>query len=208
MEVWNFHSTVKETEDQNFPGGPVVKALCSQDRRRGYEPWSGTKIPHAAQCGKKKKKTKERNRGLITLSKVRKLERDWITIRTPFWALPLLLFTTIPSILSFHGGPYYGSVHQSHSESKLFTKTLKKKKWSTPIPLSPNRLSHVLIPSSSSVSWFIFSGVKTQKSGSGSEITTCIQILAQALTLCHTCPVLTGKMSITVISASQDDGGE
>ena len=76
----------------------------------------------------KKKKTKERNRGLITLSKVRKLEKDWITIRTPFWALPLLLFTTIPSILSFHGGPYYGSVYQSHSESKLFTKTLKKKK--------------------------------------------------------------------------------
>ena len=84
----------------------------------------------------------------------------------------------------------------------------KKNKQSTPIPLSPNRLSHVLIPSSSSVSWFIFSAVKIQNSGSGSEITICIQILAQSLSLCHTCLVLTGKMRIIVISASQDDGGE
>ena len=94
----------------------------------------------------KKKKTKERNRGLITLSKVRKLEKDWITIRTPFWALPLLLFTTIPSILSFHGGPYYGSVYQSHSESKLFTKTLKKKKkvehTQPTVPKSPLSCTH------------------------------------------------------------------
>ena len=38
----------------------MVKALCSQYRRRGYEPWSGTKIPHAAQCGKKIKKLKKK----------------------------------------------------------------------------------------------------------------------------------------------------
>ena len=37
-----------------FPGGPVGKSLYSQCRRHGFNPWSGTKIPHVTQWGKKK----------------------------------------------------------------------------------------------------------------------------------------------------------
>ena len=32
----------------DFPGGPVSKALCSQCRGPGFNPWSGNYIPHAA----------------------------------------------------------------------------------------------------------------------------------------------------------------
>ena len=31
---------------RDFPGGPVVKTLCSQHRGHGFNPWLG-KIPHA-----------------------------------------------------------------------------------------------------------------------------------------------------------------
>ena len=37
----------KEREGRDFPGGPVVKIPDSQRRRSGFDPWSGTKIPHA-----------------------------------------------------------------------------------------------------------------------------------------------------------------
>ena len=44
----------------DFPGGPVVKTLCSQCRGPGSNPWlipgRGTKIPYEAQWPKKKKK--------------------------------------------------------------------------------------------------------------------------------------------------------
>ena len=39
-----------------FPGSTVVKALCYPCRGRGFDPWSGNKIPH----GQKKKKMRER----------------------------------------------------------------------------------------------------------------------------------------------------
>ena len=39
-----------------FPGSTVVKALCYPCRGRGFDPWSGNKIPH----GQKKKNERER----------------------------------------------------------------------------------------------------------------------------------------------------
>ena len=42
----------------DFPGGPVVNALCFHCSGHGFDPWSGTKIPHAAQRGQKNKKKK------------------------------------------------------------------------------------------------------------------------------------------------------
>ena len=41
------HDYIKCTQDS--PGGPVVKILSSQCRVRGFDPWLGTEIPHAAQ---------------------------------------------------------------------------------------------------------------------------------------------------------------
>ena len=40
----------------DFPGGPVVKTLHFQGRSTGLIPGWGTKIPHAVQLQKKKKK--------------------------------------------------------------------------------------------------------------------------------------------------------
>ena len=37
----------KEREGRDFPGGPVVKIPDFHRRRSGFDPWSGTKIPHA-----------------------------------------------------------------------------------------------------------------------------------------------------------------
>ena len=37
----------KEREGRDFTGGPVVKIPDSQCRRPGFDPWSGTEIPHA-----------------------------------------------------------------------------------------------------------------------------------------------------------------
>ena len=41
-----------------FPGGPVVKTPCPHCRGTGSIPGRGTKIPHAARHGKKKKALK------------------------------------------------------------------------------------------------------------------------------------------------------
>ena len=48
--------TLEMTVIWDFPGGPVVKSLRFQCRGRGFDPWWGTKIPHA-----ERPKTKERN---------------------------------------------------------------------------------------------------------------------------------------------------
>ena len=48
-------SRVGKTGD--FLGGPVVKTLRSHCRGKGSIPGQGTKIPHAARCGQKKKKS-------------------------------------------------------------------------------------------------------------------------------------------------------
>ena len=36
------HYTEKACNHRDFPGGPVDKTLCSQCRRGGFDPWSGT----------------------------------------------------------------------------------------------------------------------------------------------------------------------
>ena len=38
----------------DFLGGAMVKIPWLQGRWHGFNPWSGTKIPHATQCCKKK----------------------------------------------------------------------------------------------------------------------------------------------------------
>ena len=40
----------------DFPGGPVLRLCGSNSREHGSIPGWGIKIPHAMQCGKKKKK--------------------------------------------------------------------------------------------------------------------------------------------------------
>ena len=40
----------------DFPGGPVVKTLYFHCRGHGFDPWWGTKIPHAPQYSRKKKR--------------------------------------------------------------------------------------------------------------------------------------------------------
>ena len=32
---------LKDLDSRDFPGGPVVRALWAQCRRRGFDPWSG-----------------------------------------------------------------------------------------------------------------------------------------------------------------------
>ena len=46
-----------------FPGGSVVKTPCFHCRGHGFNPWSGTKIPHATAWLKKKKMRWERKGG-------------------------------------------------------------------------------------------------------------------------------------------------
>ena len=41
-----------------FPGRLVVRTLLSHCQGPGFNPWSGTEIPSALWCGKKKKKKK------------------------------------------------------------------------------------------------------------------------------------------------------
>lgn len=36
-----------------YPGDPLVRTPCSQCRRPGFSPQSGTEIPHVMQCGHK-----------------------------------------------------------------------------------------------------------------------------------------------------------
>ena len=38
----------KKSDMRDIPGGPAAKALCSQCRGPGFDPWSGNLIPHAA----------------------------------------------------------------------------------------------------------------------------------------------------------------
>ena len=44
----------------DFPGGPVVKILCSQCRGLGLDSWLGNQIPHAATKIWHSQKRKER----------------------------------------------------------------------------------------------------------------------------------------------------
>ena len=37
---------------QGFFGGPVVKTLCFHGKVHGFNPWLGSKIPHAVQHAK------------------------------------------------------------------------------------------------------------------------------------------------------------
>ena len=37
-----------KSSSRDFPGGPVAKSPCSQNRDPGFDPWSGNLIPHAA----------------------------------------------------------------------------------------------------------------------------------------------------------------
>ena len=40
----------------DFPGGPAVKTLCFHRRGHGFDPWWGTKIPHAPRSAAERKK--------------------------------------------------------------------------------------------------------------------------------------------------------
>ena len=61
---------------RDFPGSPVVKALCSQRRGHGFDPWSGSCMPHSQ---KKKKKN-------VTCSKPQGLFRPYSVARpVKFW---------------------------------------------------------------------------------------------------------------------------
>ena len=53
--------TKKQNNSQDFPGCPGVKTLHFQCRELGFNPWPGTKIPHALQCGWKIKNKAKRN---------------------------------------------------------------------------------------------------------------------------------------------------
>ena len=44
---------IKTTKDRDFPGSSVVETLCFKCRGHGFNPWSGTEIPHAARRGQK-----------------------------------------------------------------------------------------------------------------------------------------------------------
>ena len=55
----SFSKCGMESSFQDFSGGPVVKTLPSNAGGTASIPGRGTKIPHAAQCGQKKKKKKE-----------------------------------------------------------------------------------------------------------------------------------------------------
>ena len=46
--------TSKTRVCRDFPEGPVAKTLRFHRRGHRFSPWSGTKIPPAARCGKKK----------------------------------------------------------------------------------------------------------------------------------------------------------
>ena len=51
----------KETEAQDFPGGPVVKILCFYHMGYGFDSWSGKfHMLHSAAKKKKKKWKKEK----------------------------------------------------------------------------------------------------------------------------------------------------
>ena len=43
--------TNQENNFRDFPGGPMIKNLCSNAGDAGLIPGSGTKIPRAAKCG-------------------------------------------------------------------------------------------------------------------------------------------------------------
>ena len=45
--------TIIQKDTWDFPGSPVVKIPCFHCRGLGFDPWSGTKIPHAAWCSQK-----------------------------------------------------------------------------------------------------------------------------------------------------------
>ena len=50
---------LQETHFRDFPGSPVVKALCFHYRGHRFDPWLGTKIPHTAWYGVAKKNTRD-----------------------------------------------------------------------------------------------------------------------------------------------------
>ena len=43
----NIYSIFKKYNLRDFPGGPVVKTPCCQNRGDGFDHGMGTKIPHA-----------------------------------------------------------------------------------------------------------------------------------------------------------------
>ena len=49
--MWNLKNVIRD-----FPGGPVVRTLCSHCQGPGLIPGWGTKIPPAVLHGQKKKK--------------------------------------------------------------------------------------------------------------------------------------------------------
>ena len=65
---WALHPNPRwksERRQRDFPGGPVVKTPCFHCRRHGFDlsfgliPGWGTKIPHAASQGQKKKEERK-----------------------------------------------------------------------------------------------------------------------------------------------------
>ena len=58
LDFHPFNITFKINEARDFPGGPVVKTPRCQCRGRMFDPWLG--ILHAAQCGQKLKKIKNK----------------------------------------------------------------------------------------------------------------------------------------------------
>ena len=61
-------SWINEGQKGDFPGDPVVKILHFQYRGRRFDPWSGTKFPHATQRSKKIKEGKNDKRDKPTSS--------------------------------------------------------------------------------------------------------------------------------------------
>ena len=55
MALWIQTLNQKHLGEQDFFGGPTVKALCLQCRGHRFNLWSG-KFQYPKQCGKKKKK--------------------------------------------------------------------------------------------------------------------------------------------------------
>ena len=59
-EIWpKVKVNCKKQGLQGLPWQPVVKTPGFHCRGRGFDPGRGTKIPHAVQCGQKKKKSRD-----------------------------------------------------------------------------------------------------------------------------------------------------
>ena len=97
---------------QDGPGGPVVKTPLFHCRGHGFDPWSGTKIPHATWHGQKKKSPPHHCMPypIINRTSHRPDSKGWELLRSRNAIIQALFFLRLPRCPGTYSTQYYSTL--------------------------------------------------------------------------------------------------